>query len=419
MQISHKNNNMAGWCKGSTTDFDSVDCRSTRHPATILRRAAAGVASVLMLALLLLPAFVSPVSAALSQGNLYWYVSDIVDFEDEEYYIISLFSDGALYPTDCQWLVYIQPEHADSVHPIGTASGYSVEVYHETVCPFYQLEIPRNGFYLDDDWVVDLRVSNVSVLYQGQDAGISERDTYFTLVDPSVMPTQYLEVSGGTIASSPLISKVYPFYIMDEGQEVFVNGGVWLADVYPQYVSTMYQGFNYPVYSASSTGVTTVVSQEFRMRSFEGFNVSELVPVPYFNPLSVTRGVWYTVSAQLSLQYLCPTSKLESYSVGDLFPHDALYNIDQILQGLEDGEIEYIQAMEDYFNISKNDVIDKGDALDEWLSSSDEIFGAFAYEDLSVEFGEAFGADLNFFAEILLMFLAFGIVFIFVRKGVS
>lgn len=380
----------------------------------------------LALAVLVVPLLSAPVAAGVSQGNTYWYITDTRKVNGQDYYVISLFEDGSRYYTQCIWGYYIHGEHpTEDVLALGYDTDITLNVYHATIVPFQTLNVPRNGFFLDNDWLVDFQyiINGVYPPYNSQ-SEIEADELYVSLYDPSVMPTLYMDVSGGQLSDTVQYSRVYPFYLMCDPDENYLNGGMYTwqgtSGSGQVRISDILQGRNYTVYNNTAAGIGVVASSKFLVASLEGSNSANVEPIIYIDPDSpnLEKNIWYRIEAHISLEYLCPVSKLESYSVGDLFPHDTLYNIEAILDGLNNGEIEYIQALESASGINSSSVGQYWQNVQNWQNAAGQL-GATDDTQSGILALVPFFAAFPLFGAFLLVLVAFGVLYLLIKKAVS
>lgn len=385
-------------------------CTSS-HRSCKRRSSCARVLLSLVLMVLVAPLLSVPASAGVSQGNTYWYITDEEYIDGELCYVISLFQDGSRYPTLCDFAFCVDTSHpSDQLKPVGW-NNETGTIWHCTVVPFTTLEVPRNGFYVDDDWLVSLQVHSLGLTdYEDDFTGIT-----FTLYDPTVFPTLYLEVPTGYASSTPQLSRVYPFYYSED----FSTGFTVEDGDSPMSVSSLVYGINSVVYDIESSSNVSISSESaFMLRSLEGSNVSNLVPIVFVDPTTVEIGRWYHFTAELSLEYYCPVSKLESYSVGDLIPHDPIYNIEAILDGLNNGELEYIQALESATGISSSSVGQNWQNVQNWQNAAGQL-GTSDETESGVLALVPFFAAFPLFGAFLLVLVAFGVLYLLIKKAVS
>lgn len=399
--------------------FSPRSCKARSRGARVLLS--------LALAVLVMPFFSTSVAAGVSQGNTYWYITDVRSVFGQDYFVISLFEDGARYYTQCTWGYYVYAEHpSEGVLALGYDTDVALDVYHATIVPFQTLNVPRNGFFLDNDWLADFQyiITGVSSPYNSQ-SEIEADELYVSLYDPSVMPTLYMDVSGGQLSDTVQYSRVYPFYLMYDLEDGnYINGGMytWQGTSGSGLVriSDILQGRNYVVYNNTVAGIGTEVTSKFLVASLEGSNSANVEPIIYIDPESpnLEKNTWYQIHAHISLEYLCPVSKLESYSVGDLFPHDTLYNIEAILDGLNNGEIEYIQALESASGISSSSVGQYWQNVQNWQSTAGQL-GATDDTQSGILALVPFFAAFPLFGAFLLVLVAFGVLYLLIKKAVS
>lgn len=235
-----------------------------------------------------------------------------------------------------------------------------------------------------------------------------------TLINPNVFPVTTKRISGTTVqmwtSSDVSISNVFPFYYYDSSQ-------VCTFSAYGTAQMSVSDCRTLVAYTVTDPDVTAMDTDlAYVPVSIAGSYSADLIPLVIFKKASTTN--WYTGWVDLSYEYLVPKSKLDSYSVGDKFPRSSDLDIDAILDAIDNSEVEYIQALESASGINSSSVGQYWQNVQNWQNAAGQL-GATDDTQSGILALVPFFAAFPLFGAFLLVLVAFGVLYLLIKKAVS
>lgn len=118
--------------------FSARSCKAHSRGARVLLS--------LALAVLVVPLLSSGAVAYEAQGDVAWYITGEELIDGEEYFVISMRADGAVFSSRVSFSQKYAATAATSVTPIGSSTPLSVR--KATILASSVLSVPRDGFLL-------------------------------------------------------------------------------------------------------------------------------------------------------------------------------------------------------------------------------------------------------------------------------
>lgn len=365
---------------------------------TVLRRAAALLSSTLLFAVFLFPCFVQPAAAYDAQGETSWFITDKVYMNGQYYYEITPWADGSLYYSKLTFYNLDQTMTNIAVNVPGEGDGYfgRMLIFMEST-----LQIPRSGFYVDEDWYVYFEFGDA---YGG--------DYRVALIDTSQWPVCYYQ----GVASSSVASRVYSLYCHHDDNNDWSAMGV-PADAYGDYMTKIdadAMELYIPTAVMNSVGTNLNTETILVKKSCAGGYSADIVPIVW-GPASSDE--WEYGELELAYKYFCPVSKLGEYEIGDAFPRSEELDTDAILNALDNVQLQYVDAMQYVGRIDSSDLIGFSSMMDSANSAADTYFdqtvGTVDAETISPWFVD------NPFMSVIGMIVCIGFVGMVLKKAVT